>query len=284
VKARGLRFTIVSSAAVALGLLSACHQAQTENGAPGSSTPSGPSPSVILKNYKIHSPPPLNSAADVPKFLDWAGASHVDEEEDGRKAIAAAAGNKEVVDALIKEVERVQTSDHSRALLALSALGETRSPEAQEYFAAFVQRPLPMKGTVIEGEIVEQTRAAQLQAKAVDGLAYSNTENSNRIITQIIAEHPSKIVRAEAINAYLWNHGDSDEARKLLSQYVRKDELILLDRVRRNSGETAESFNRKLALFLKQHPEVVPPRPEKLEPTQRAAGQRKAFDGKPPAF
>jgi hypothetical protein len=103
-------------------------------------------------------------------------------------------------------------------------------------------------------------------------------------VTEIIANHPSKIVRAEAINAYLWNHEDSDDARKFLSQYVRKDELILLDRVRRKTGENAESFNRKLDEFLKRHPEVVPPPPEKLEARQKPVGQRRAFDVKPPGF
>jgi hypothetical protein len=38
---------------------------------------------------------------------------------------------------------------------------------------------------------------------------------------------------------------------------VREDERILLDRVRRIAGETAETFDPKLEQFLKQHPEVV---------------------------
>jgi hypothetical protein len=263
--------------------LPACHK-DTSADAPGSRSPGGPRPSEILKGYKAHSPPPLATADDVPRFLDWAGASHVDEREDARNAITAAANNKEVVQAFIKEVERAQTPDHTRALLTLALLGETRSPEAQAFFADFARRPLPTDGPVIEGENIEQTRAAQLQAKAVDGLAYANNENSNQVLTQIIAEHPSKIVRAEAINAYLWNHGDNEEARRALSQFVRKDEQILIDRVRRETGETAESFNRKLDEFLKKHPEAMPPAPEKLEARQRPADQGRAFDAKPPDF
>jgi hypothetical protein len=265
-------------------MLPGCKRAEAPAGAPGSKTAGGPRPSEILKSYKEHSPPALASDNDVPRFLDWAGASHVNEREDARKAIAAAGNNKDVIQALIKEVERVKTLDHTRALLALALLGETRSPDAQAFFVDFAQRPLPTDGPVIEGEIIEQTRAAQLQAKAVDGLAYANNESSNKVLTEIIANHPSKIVRAEAINAYLWNHEDSDDARKFLSQYVRKDELILIDRVRRKTGETAESFNRKLDEFLKQHPEVAPPAPEKLEARQKSAAQRKAFSAEPPGF
>ncbi|HRI38184.1 MAG TPA: hypothetical protein PLO50_06475 [Nitrospira sp.] len=273
----------LSMGVIGVALLAGCHWAQPHSEVPETKTANGPSPSKILNQYRLHSPPPFTSGADVPRFLDWAGASHVDEREDVRNANAA--GNtKEVVEALINEVERGKTLDHPRALLALSLLGETRSPEAQMFFSEFARRPLPTEGTVIEGEIIEQTRAAQLQAKAVDGLAYANNESSNQVVMEIIANHPSKIVRAEAINAYLWNHGDSPEARIRLSQYVRKDERILIDRVRRTTGETAESFNRKLDAFLKQHPEVIPPQPETLDVEQKTGTQRRAFEVKPPTF
>ncbi len=276
------RLTLLSVGLVVIATIAGCHRAPKD--APATNTPGGPSPSTLLKSYKPHSPPALSSASDVPRFLDWAGASHADERDDARKVLAEAASRPEVIDGFIKEIERVQTADHTRALLALALLGETRNPTAQDFFAEFARRPLPATGTVIEGEIIEQTRAAQLQAKAVDGLAYANTEASNRAVTQIIAEHPSKIVRAEAINAYLWNHGDSDEARKFLTQFVRKDDLILLDRVRRNTGETADVFNRKLAAFLDKHPELAPPPPDKLSTTRGSPTRARAFDTQPPAF
>jgi hypothetical protein len=280
-------WVLVVAAGCAVVLLSACPPTRHptgEPGAPGTKEAAGPSPSEILKRYQAHAPPPLASAAQVPAFLDWAGASHTDEQEDGRKVIAAAAGDQEVVQTLIAEIERVQTADHPRALLALAVLGETRSPLAQRFFTEFARRPLPKEGTVIEGEIMEQTRAAQLQGKAVDGLAFINDASANKAVMEIIANHPSGIVRAEAINAYLWNHGDSAEARRALSQVVRRDEAILLDRVRRVTGETADTFNAKLDAFLKQHPEVIPPRPEPLKAPPRPGVQGQRFDAKPPAF
>ncbi|MHC2148952.1 hypothetical protein [Pseudomonas sp. 210_17 TE3656] len=270
---------IAFSVTATLILLTGCDQ-----DAPGSSTAAGPRPSTILAQYKLHSPPPLASAADVPKFLDWAGASHVDEKEDARTKVVAAASNNEIIQAFIDEIERVQVSDQTRALLALALLGETHSPGAESFFAEFAIRPLPNEGAVVDGEIIEQTRAAQLQAKAVDGLAYFNNERTNTLVMEIVRNHPSKIVRAEAINAYLWNHGDSDAARRMLSHYVRNDESIFLDRVRRNPGERAESFNRKLEQFLVRHPDVVPPSPEKSQAEQNSATTSKAFDVKPPEF
>ena len=230
-------------------------------GAPSTLASPGPAPSALLARYQAHSPPPLATAAHVSAFLDWAAASHVDEKDDVRQAIGAAAGNEAVVRGLIAEVERTQGVDHSRALIALGVLGETRHPLAQAFFADFISRPLPQTGTVIEGEIIEQTQAAQLQGRAAVGLAFINSDSANKLLAQIIASHPSKIVRAEAINAYLWNHGDSAAARVALAPFVRTDEQILLDRVRRVPGETAASFNAKLVQFLKLHPEAIPPAP-----------------------
>jgi hypothetical protein len=251
---------------------------------PSSKAAPARAPSERLSQYKAHSPPVLAAAAHVAGFLDWVGASHGDEKDDARKAIQAAAGNKDVVQGLIAEVERVRASDHSRAMLALAVLGETRSPTAQAFFSEFARRPLPQAGTVIEGEIIEQTQAAQLQGKAVDGLAYINNDSANKVVMDVIANHPSRIVRAEAINAYLWNHGDSDDARSALSQVVRTDESILLDRVRRVPGETASTFNAKLEQYLKRHPEVIPPAPVQLPTAAKPATQSQRLDEEPPAF
>jgi hypothetical protein len=276
-----------STAALAFALLVGCSSQQArkaEGERPAAKEPSGSSPSQVLRGYKLHAPPPLSSAGDVPRFIDWAGASHRDEQEDGRKLLAAASANRAVAESFIKEIESSQRVDHSRALLVLALLGEMKSPVAEAYFREFAMRPLPERGTVIEGEIIEQTRQAELEGKAADGLAFLDTESSNRALMEIIARHPSKIVRAEAINAYLWNHGDGEEAKKALSRFVQKDDAILLDRVRRLTGETAETFNPKLDAFLRTHPEAVPPPPEKL-PTARKPGERRpAYDAKPPAL
>jgi predicted Fe-Mo cluster-binding NifX family protein len=268
-----LAAVVAFSGGLGLTLLPACSAPQepgqvarsADDEAPDTRDPAGVSPSEILKQYKLHAPPPLTAAAHVAAFLDWAGASHVDEADDVRKAIAGAAQNKGVLSALIAEVERAQTTDHPRALLALGLLGETRSAAAQDYFTELVHRALPDKGTVIDGEIIEQTLAAQLQGKAVDGLAFINSDSSNKVVTEVIGRHGSKIVRAEAINAYLWNHGDTDDARKSLAQVVRKDDAVLLDRVRRVAGETADTFDRKLEQFLAKHPELVAADPEEAK-------------------
>jgi hypothetical protein len=185
-----------------------------------------------------------------------------------RKTVATARDNPDIVLAFCEEAFAKQELDHSRALIALSLAGEVQSPHSLECLIKFVKQPLPEKGTVVEGEILEQTALASLQAKAIDGLAYLRNETADRFVLEAVAEHPSRIVRAEAIAAYLWNHEYSASARESLKSVVRKDEVIFLDRLVKQAGEPRESFNRKLAEYLKAHPEIQPPQLDK------AASQR----------
>lgn len=228
--------------------------------------------------------PVLRAADDVGRFLDWAGASHVDEAEAARATIVRAGRSSALVSRLIEEVEKTQFADFSRALLALGVLGEMKSPVAEKYLTEFVRRPLPEKGTEVDGEILEQTWAAMLQGKAADALAYLKTERADRVIFELVAKHASRIVRAEAINAYLWNHGDSAEAKRTLEQYVSGDELVFLDRVRRVSAEDGKVFNARLAAFLTAHPEVIPPDPRPGNGDPQTPNDGAKFDQSPPAF
>jgi hypothetical protein len=202
-------------------------------------------------------------------FIDWAGASTVQQREEARRFLAEARQNAAVAAAFCDEALRAAEADHSRALVALSVLGELRNPAGEECLRKLLHQPLPEKGTLAHGEIVEQTALGMLQAKAVDGLAYLRTAKADEEVLWAAGRHPSRIVRAEAIEAYLWNHDDSAEARSVLLKYVRAEETVFLDRLRRVPEENAESFNRRLAAFLKAHPEAVAPDPERAYRTKQ---------------
>jgi len=241
--------------------------------APATSQAKGPSPSEILAKRPPRNPPAFATPGDVNAFISWAGSSTLDEREAARKAIEGARQNAAVAEALVGEFEKAQKTDHSRALLILAILGEMRSPVGEKFLREFVIRPLPGTGTVVDGEILEQTAQAMLQAKAVDGLAYMRERGSDEVVLFVVLRHPSRIVRAEAISAFLWNQGDSPEARRAVLQYVRPGEEIFVDRVRRVQGEGAATFNRKLAEYLKAHPEALPPSPETFPPIRERFGQ-----------
>lgn len=214
-------------------------------------------------------------------FIDWASNSLPTDRESARAAISAASNNSEVAMAVGEEALRSYETDHSRALIALSILGEMRNETGTGYLKQFLRIPLPQTGTVIEGEILEQTAVASLQAKAIDGLAYLRNAEGDQEVLRAVREHPSRIVRAEAIDAFLWNHGDSEEARQTLKQYVRQGEEIFLERIRREEGQSGEEFNQKLAAYLEAHPELIPPDPVRVrDPVEKP--EQDAVSSEPP--
>jgi len=258
--------------------------------APASKQPASPGPGAILQERGRRPVPALQGSGEagresVRAFIAWAGASTLSEAEDVRKALHQAQNNPEIARALIAEVEASQKSDATRTLIVLSLLGELRSPAAEPFLIEFIQRPLPTGEPAAEGEILAESAAAILQARAVDGLAYLKSTRGDAAVIDAAAKHPSRIVRAEAISAYLWNHSDSSAARERLASRLRPDERIFLDRVRREAGEKAESFNRKLAIYLKSHPELRPPAPQRLvERAKKKAEAAAERVGEPPRF
>ncbi len=215
---------------------------------------------------------------NVQAFIDWAAASTSSQADIVRKAVSVAGRNPEIMEAFCREAFEAQRTDHSRAFVVLGLIGEARSQHGEECLVKFMGLPFQEKGTLVDGEIVEQSALATLQAKAIDGIAYLRTEATDKIVLEAVAKHPSRIVRAEAIAAYLWNHEDSERAREILKSYVYRDELVFLDRLVRREGEPKESFNRKLEAYLKAHPALLPPPPEKAQP------RPKPTVGKPPDF
>jgi hypothetical protein len=190
----------------------------------------------------------------------------VDEHDDVALALASVSQNWEIAQAFCDEAFNAQNTDHTRALLVLSLLGEMRSELGADCLYNFLWQPLPDTGTISEGgEIVERTSLSMLEAKAVEGIAYLRNPVADQMVLEAVAAHPSRNVRASAIDAFKWNHGDSSQVIQTLLGYVRPDELIFVDRIRRESGETLDTFDAKLAQYLAQHPEVVPPDPVRGE-------------------
>jgi hypothetical protein len=166
-----------------------------------------------------------------------------------------------------------ERTDHTRALVAISILGELRNPTGERFLTNYIQRPLPSDGQVAEGEIIEQTSMAILQAKAVAGLAYMGTSTGDGEVLNAAATHPSRPVRAEAIRTFLFSHPNDPEAKKILIGMVQPSEAIFVDRPFRTPGEQAESFNARLETYLKSHPEVANPKLPDLGQSRQAISE-----------
>jgi hypothetical protein len=231
-----------------------------------------------LGSAPLLSDPNHPAGETVPAFVNWASRSGTKQADEVRRMIASARNDSAVATELCREVSAEQKKDLSRTLVTLSILGELRNPEGEKCLSAFVHQPFPKEGTVANGEIVEQTALGVLQAKAVDGLAFARSETGDKEVLEAAGSHPSRIVRAEAINAYLWNHHDSASAREALLKVVKPDERAFLDRPRLEPGVGREEFNRKLAAYAKLHPA---PRPVKRA-RAKVSLQQSVADGTAP--
>lgn len=243
---------------------------ETTSPPPNTTAAPGPQPSIQVQEIAKRKAPSLSGKGDVAKknalaFIDWASASTKEQDGVVRGAMARARKNVDIVAAICDEAFAKQESDYTRALIALSLVGETKSTTGFECMTKFVSQPLPEKGTLVDGEILEQTSLAMLQAKAIDGLAYLHDEKADQVVLNAAGKNASRIVRAEAITAYLWNHNYDAKSQEMLKSVIRKDEVIFMDRLVKQADEKKESFNQKLAAYLKKHPEVAPPVPAKAE-------------------
>ncbi|THF85223.1 hypothetical protein E7T09_17120 [Deinococcus sp. KSM4-11] len=282
--ARPLRLAC-AALALSVSLLACSSPSQPASTGPATQQNAEKSPSVV--NRPVVAVPALDvtageATAAVAKFIDWAADSRLSQREEGRAAIEAARANDAVAQALVDAVFSAQKTDHSRALVALSVLGELRNPVGEQGLIRFVNLPFPAASTEpgFEGENPEQTALGTLQAKAAEGLAYMGSESGTQAVLTLVAQHPSRIVRAAAITAYLYNNPDN---RQLLQRYVQKGEQAFVDRPIRDIGESGESFNAKLTAFLHLHPELAAPDPPAGEDVGKDQPDR-ADPGSPPGY
>jgi hypothetical protein len=240
--------------------------------APVSLTPDDPPPLAIFAARPLHDAPPLGGKskegrAAVEAFLDWASASVPEERDDARQALAEMREDKVVASTLCRIAKKSSGSDGTRAMVAYALLGELRSEKGLRCLRSLVVRKAPTHGPVEaeSGMPFAQLAWEQLQAKGVEGMAYHGSDEADAMVLDVVASHPSRSVRAAAIDAWLWNHGDGEEARLALLQVIDPKDSIFLDRVRREEGESAASFDAKLATFLALHPELQAPEPEETD-------------------
>ena len=130
---------------------------QTTTSSPSSSQIAEGKPTSRSPRSELHSPPRLEGSAEsarksVQAFLAWAGASTLEEEEDGRRVIERAQANPEIAKGLIEEFHTARQKDFSRALVVLAVLGELRNPAGEQFLLDLVHQPCPKRGLQREKE------------------------------------------------------------------------------------------------------------------------------------
>lgn len=135
-------------------------------------------------------------------------------------------------------------------LLTLGFVGELKQADAVPFLTEIVWERLPAKETLASSELLSERELEEMiQAKAVQGLAYLGSPESDATVLDVILLHEAIHVRAAAIDAYMWNHGDNPEAAKELYSLLPKELHPLVERPRFHAGMDPEVFNERLAAW-----------------------------------
>jgi HEAT repeat protein len=164
--------------------------------------------------------------------VEWLATMPASQVEDVKAQIAAVRSDPKVVDAVAAGLSFRNLGSYGRQLIYLSILGEMQneralgplqsylnSPDCLVFEERVAVRPAPNapNTSIFDG-------CAGLKARGVSMIAHLNSEAATAVVLNAIKEHPSRTVRLAAIDAYLYNNGDSPEAIATAKRLARPDE------------------------------------------------------------
>ncbi len=152
------------------------------------------------------------------------------------------------VEAMARQYRQLPAEAIEQRLVVLSMLGEMKRPDAVAQLREVVWAPLPPADS--QGELLtERDFEEMVQAKAVHGLAYLATPQADAAVLEVIERHEALHVRVSAIDAYMWNHGDSPKTAAELYRLLPADLHMYVERPRFHSGMDRKEFTRKLSAW-----------------------------------
>ncbi len=229
---------------------------------PQSSEPPAFDPAMVQR------PPKAKLAVrTIDDFLRWVAATPAGKVQEVRDAIAAARAKAEVGSALVARLFDLPASDIGQHLLLLSVIGEMRQPAFVEPLVKFIGLP---PNSIAEEQSNQRTcgacisyidAAALLKARAVEMLAWLQTDEAFEAALGFARYHESRVVRVAALDAYTYNHQDSPDALERARAAARHNEAKLVGLPRFTREINPKEFAERVAAFYEQHPEDRPPAP-----------------------
>jgi len=172
-------------------------------------------------------------------------------------------------EAIALHYQRLPVERFSERLIVVSVLGELRRPEALSRLQEVIWTPLPVTESVPEG-LSTRDLEEMIQAKAVHGLAYLATSAADEAVREVIANHEALHVRVSAIDAYMWNHGDSRQTAQELFELLPAEMHLYVERPRFHRGMDPREFSRRLSAWRAKW--VTEPEPDPAGAAGREGG------------
>lgn len=176
------------------------------------------------------------------------------------EVVASLSRQPGAVEAMARQYRQLPAEAIERRLVVLGILGEMKRSDAAAQLREVVWAPLPpadSQGDMLTARDFEE----MVQVKAVQGLAYLATPQADAAVREVIKDHEALHVRVSAIDAYMWNHGDSPETAAELYRLLPADLHLYVERPRFHRGMDREEFMRKLRVWQEKwgsRPESAP--------------------------
>jgi hypothetical protein len=167
------------------------------------------------------------------------------------KAIDVLREQPNFVKLLIARYESLPETRYDERLLMIQLIGEFRTKMGFEYLKAVVWKEPPPSIEVADGLSIRDHEEI-IQSKAVHGLAYMRNEEGFKETLTVMCNHKALPVRIAAINAYMWNHNDNDQAAKQLYDSLPTDLHKYVGRPRFHRDMNPRDFNRKHADWIRK--------------------------------
>jgi hypothetical protein len=161
-------------------------------------------------------------------------------------------------------------TDLTDEFMLLAVVGQLRDPSSIGPLVRLVWLPpksiFDCKGSLAgTGEIDVPDCDAIIRARVTEMLAYIEATSPNNgslsDVLGIASTHPSVLVRRAAMDAYLFNMGDSPDAAATLRASVQGADTIFVDRARFTASMDGGSFDRAVTGFYNAHAAELPPAP-----------------------
>jgi hypothetical protein len=167
------------------------------------------------------------------------------------------------VKAMARQYRQLPAEAIERRLMVLGMLGEMKRSDAMAQLREVVWAPLPPAKPQAE-RLTERDLEEMVQVKAVQGLAYLATPQADAAVREVIEKHEALHVRVSAIDAYMWNHGDSPKTAAELYRLLPADLHLYVERPRFHRGMGREEFTRRLRVWQEKWGSQPQPAPTSI--------------------
>ena len=162
--------------------------------------------------------------------------------------LSALKNQPQLVFSIVDYYDKLPNADHRQRMATLAILGELRRPDALPFLQRVVWAPMPGFQPANEG-LTPRDLEEMVMVKALHGLGYMRKPEADKILIDVMLRHESRGLRIAAIDSYMWNHDDSNEADQLLYQTLPGDLHKFVERPRFHRDMDRTRFNEQLAAW-----------------------------------